>query len=51
RDANRARARFAALIGPDEIAAGEVQLKDLSGGEQRRVACAGVPEAVIAQAR
>lgn len=38
KDAARAGARFAALLGDDELAAGEVTLKDLASGEQERVA-------------
>jgi histidyl-tRNA synthetase len=37
--ADRSGARFAIIVGPDELAAGEVTLRDMrSGGSQRRVA-------------
>ncbi|WGF87694.1 histidine--tRNA ligase [Marinivivus vitaminiproducens] len=36
--AARARARYAVVIGPDELAAGQVQLRDLDRGEQEAVA-------------
>ena len=35
--ANTARARFALIIGDDELASGSAQLKDLGSGEQRSV--------------
>ena len=38
KDAARVGARYAALLGDDELAAGEVTLKDLFSGEQERVA-------------
>jgi histidyl-tRNA synthetase len=38
KDADRSGARWAAIIGPDELAAGEVTLKDLKEGLQERVA-------------
>jgi len=37
KDADRSGARWAAILGENELAAGEVTLKDLSGGEQERV--------------
>jgi histidyl-tRNA synthetase len=37
REANRQQARFAVILGEDELSAGIVQLKDLSSGEQRAV--------------
>jgi histidyl-tRNA synthetase len=37
KDADRSGARFAAIIGDDELAAGEVTLRDLKTGEQERV--------------
>jgi histidyl-tRNA synthetase len=37
KDAARSGARFAAIIGEDEVASGMVSLKDLSSGEQERV--------------
>lgn len=42
KSADRSRARFAAVYGPDEIAAGTVTLKDLATGEQRTL-----PDAVL----
>ncbi|MGH2786846.1 MAG: histidine--tRNA ligase [Actinomycetota bacterium] len=38
KDAARSGARWAAIIGPDELATNEVTLRDLSTGEQRRIA-------------
>ena len=38
KEADRSGARWAAIIGDDELAAGEVTLKDLKTGEQERVA-------------
>ena len=35
--ANKLGARFALILGDDEIAAGEYSLKDMASGEQRRV--------------
>lgn len=46
RDANRAHARFAALLGAQELAAGEVQVKDLSTGEQRAIPLALLPSSL-----
>ncbi|WP_118858196.1 histidine--tRNA ligase [Sphingomonas mesophila] len=46
--ANAAGARFAVILGEDEIAAGEAQVKDLASGEQRAVAFAALAEAVRA---
>lgn len=40
KDAARAGARFAALLGDDELGAGEVTLKDLVSGAQQRVGLA-----------
>jgi len=37
RNANRRQARFVAVLGPDELATGEVTLKDMSTSEQKRV--------------
>ena len=38
KEANRQDARFAVIVGKDELAAGEAQLKDMATGEQRAVA-------------
>lgn len=38
KDAARSGARWAAIIGEDELAAGEVTLRDLTSGEQERIA-------------
>jgi histidyl-tRNA synthetase len=35
--ANKLGARFALILGDDEIAAGEYSVKDMQSGEQRRV--------------
>jgi histidyl-tRNA synthetase len=43
RDANRAGARFAALLGASEIEAKQVQLKDLESGDQSPVSLADLP--------
>ena len=37
KDADRSRARWAAILGEEELAAREVMLKDLESGEQERV--------------
>lgn len=42
RQANKCGARFVLIIGPDELAAGTVVIKNLDGGEQSTVQCAGV---------
>jgi histidyl-tRNA synthetase len=44
--ANDAGARFAIIMGDDELARGEVSLKDLGSGEQKAVAVAGLAEAL-----
>ena len=46
KDAARSGAKFAAIIGSDELAAGEVTLKDLSSESQRRVSFEGLTQAV-----
>jgi histidyl-tRNA synthetase len=38
KDADRSGARYAAIIGEEELSAGEVTLRDLESGEQERVA-------------
>ena len=35
--ANKSGARFALILGDDEIAAGQYSLKDMQSGEQQRV--------------
>ena len=45
RQADKSRARFALLLGPDELAAGTVVVKDMESGEQRAVS---QPEAAAA---
>ena len=42
RHANRTGARFALILGERELAAGVVQVRDLSGSEQRTVGLAEV---------
>jgi len=44
--ANKLGARFALILGDDEIAAGEYSLKDMASGEQRRVRREGLARAV-----
>jgi histidyl-tRNA synthetase len=46
--ASDAGARFAVIIGDDEMARGEVSLKDLGSGEQRAVPIATLPEVLKA---
>jgi histidyl-tRNA synthetase len=47
RSANASGARFAVILGEDEIARGTVVVKPMAGdGEQREVPLAGVPEAI-----
>ena len=48
KSAGRGGHRLAAIVGPDEIASGTVQLKDLERGEQRAVPRAGLAEAARA---
>ena len=44
--ANASGARFAIILGDNEVAAGEAQLKDLASGEQRAVAFSALAEAI-----
>jgi histidyl-tRNA synthetase len=44
--ANKLGARYALILGDDEIAAGEYSLKDMQSGEQRRVQRSELPGAV-----
>jgi histidyl-tRNA synthetase len=44
--ANKAGARFAVIVGDDEIARGEVALKDMARGEQATVARGALAEAL-----
>ena len=44
--ANASGARYAAILGEDELGRGEVQLKDLQSGEQRAVSIDGLVEAL-----
>jgi histidyl-tRNA synthetase len=46
KDADRSGARFAAIIGDEELVANEVTLRDLDTGEQERVPLDSVPERV-----
>ncbi len=46
KEADRKGVRLALIIGPDELARGEVLIKDLSSGEQRSVARAAVAESI-----
>ena len=46
--ANKAEARFAVIIGDDELAAGAATVKDLDSGEQKDVAFADLPAAINA---
>lgn len=46
--AAKSGARFAVILGDDELAAGEVTLKALASGTQRRVAVDGLLAAVAA---
>jgi histidyl-tRNA synthetase len=49
--ADRLGARYAIVIGEDELKADAVVLKDMVSGEQRRVAAAGLPEALATAGR
>ena len=49
RDAARSGATWAAIIGEQELQSGEVTLKHLAGGEQRRVAVDRVAQIVAAE--
>lgn len=44
--ANKANARAAVIVGPDELAEGKVIVKNLDNGEQKTVAVENVPEEV-----
>jgi histidyl-tRNA synthetase len=44
--ASASGARFAVIIGEDELARGEAAVKDLASGEQRQVPLAGLAEAL-----
>lgn len=44
KEADQKGMRYVLVVGPDELAAGEVQVKDLRSGEQQRVACARLLE-------
>jgi histidyl-tRNA synthetase len=46
REANRQRARFAAILGKDELDAGVVQVKDMASGEQQAVPLDALAEAL-----
>jgi histidyl-tRNA synthetase len=48
RDADRSGARWAAILGDEELAAGEVTLRDLESGNQERVAIEGIERRVRA---
>jgi histidyl-tRNA synthetase len=48
KQADRLGARVAVILGEDEMQAGELTLKDLATGEQRRVPRAGIEEALAA---
>ena len=48
KQADRLGARLAVILGEDEVKAGELTLKDLATGEQRRVPRAGIEEALAA---
>ena len=45
----RSGARFAALLGLDDLAEGAVRLKDLAGGGEEDVAAADLPALVAAR--
>ena len=47
RHANASGARYAVILGPDELAAGEAQLKPLQGGEPRTVPLGDLATALI----
>jgi histidyl-tRNA synthetase len=51
KDAARSGARWAAIIGQDELASGEVTLKDLETGEQRRVPVERLAPAIDGEAK
>ena len=46
REANRQNARFAVIVGKDELSAGVVQLKEMSTGEQVEVPAAEITERI-----
>ena len=48
KQADRLGARFVVIVGPDELAAGEVTMRDMSSKEEKRVAFGAAPAAVAA---
>lgn len=48
KQADRLGARFVVIVGPDELAAGEVTMRDMSSKEEKRVAFRAAPAAVAA---
>ncbi len=48
KQADRLGARFVVVVGPDELASGEVTLRDMSTREEKRVALDAAPAAVAA---
>jgi histidyl-tRNA synthetase len=50
KDADRSGARWAAIIGADELAAGEITLKDLESGDQTKIARSALVEEVRTKA-
>ena len=47
KSADRLRARYTAILGDDELARGEITLKDMSNGEQRQVALSGLADEIL----
>jgi histidyl-tRNA synthetase len=46
KDADRTGARWAAIMGDEELAAGEVILRDLQSGDQQRIARSEIAAAI-----
>ncbi|AJY76100.1 histidine--tRNA ligase [Paenibacillus beijingensis] len=49
KSADRFKARFTAILGDDELAAGEIALKDMSTGEQRMVPLAALANEIVSR--
>ncbi|WP_036716223.1 His/Gly/Thr/Pro-type tRNA ligase C-terminal domain-containing protein, partial [Paenibacillus darwinianus] len=51
KSADRYRVRFTAILGEDELAKGEITLKDMSNGEQRQVSLTGLADEILASSQ
>ena len=44
KQANRANVRFTLILGEDELATGEVTVRDMAAGEQQRISLAEIED-------